>query len=261
MSTQAAIHPTAVVEEGASIGEGTRIGPYSTVGAQVRIGRNCEIGPHAHLTGRTEIGDGNRIYPFASVGTAPQDLKYGGEPTMLVIGARNTIRESVTINRGTAEGGGVTRLGDDNLLMAFSHVAHDCRVGSRVVMANCASPAGHVVLGDGAVIGGLVGIHQHTRIGELAFLGGGAMVTLDVPPFCVAVGDRAKLQGINIVGLKRAGLSEAEIRDVRAAYRILFQSGLRLLDAMERLKDEYAESIAVAKMVAFIESSTRGVCR
>jgi UDP-N-acetylglucosamine acyltransferase len=261
VSRHAAIHPTAIVEVGATIGEESRIGAYTIIGPEVRIGRNCEVGPHASVTGRTEIGDDNRIYPFASIGTEPQDLKFAGEPTSLVIGARNTIRESVTINRGTADGGGVTRIGDDNLFMAFSHVAHDCKVGSRVVMANCASPAGHVVLGDGAIVGGLVGIHQHTRIGDLAFLGGGAMVTLDVPPFCVAVGDRAKLQGINVVGIKRAGLSEQEIRDVRAAYRILFQSGLRLQDAIDRLKDEYVESAAVAKMVAFIEGSTRGVCR
>jgi UDP-N-acetylglucosamine acyltransferase len=261
VSTQARIHPTAIVEAGAVVGEGSRIGAYTVIGPQVSIGRNCEIGPHAHLTGRTRLGDDNRIYPFASVGTEPQDLKFGGEPTALEIGSRNTIRESVTINRGTAEGGGVTRIGDDNLFMAFSHVAHDCSVGDRVVMANCASPAGHVVLGDGAIVGGLVGIHQHTRVGELAFLGGGAMVTLDVPPFCVAVGDRAKLQGVNVVGIKRAGFSEQEIRDVRAAYRIVFQSGLRLQDAIDRLKDEYAESAAVTTMVSFIESSKRGVCR
>jgi UDP-N-acetylglucosamine acyltransferase len=261
MAADTHIHPTAVIEDGAEIGAGTKIGPYSVIGAGVRLGERCELGPHVVISGRTTMGDENQVSPFVSIGGDAQDLKYAGEETQLVIGSRNRIRESVTMNRGTAEGGGLTSIGDDCLFMAYSHVAHDCRVGDGVVLANCAAPAGHVELGDYAIIGGLAAVHQHTRVGAMAFVGGGAMVVMDVPPYCVAVGDRAKLQGVNVVGLRRSGMDEQAVRDVRTSYRIFFQSGLRMQDALEKLHEEYAESKEVGLFIRFIEESKRGVCR
>jgi len=261
VATDTVIHPTAIVEDGAEIGAGSRIGAYSIIGSDVRLGDRCEVGPHVVIKGHTSLGDENRISPFASIGGDPQDLKYAGEETRLEVGSRNRIRESVTLNRGTAEGGGVTIVGDDCLFMAYSHVAHDCRVGDGAVLANCAALAGHVELGHHATIGGLAAVHQHTRIGDLAFIGGGAMVVMDVPPYCVAVGDRAKLQGVNVVGLRRSGLDEQSVRDVRNAYKIFFQSGLRMQDALDRLREEYADSAEVEKLARFVEQSKRGVCR
>ena len=257
----ARIHPTAVIHDTAVVGDGTRVGPYSIVGPGVTIGRDCDIGPHAVVEGPTVIGEGNRIFQFASVGAAPQDQKYRGEPTRLEIGDRNVFREGVTVHRGTVSGGGLTRVGNDGLYMAYAHVAHDCVIGNHVVMANSAALAGHVTIDDYAIVGGLVAIHQHTRIGESAMLGGGAMVVMDVLPFCIAVGDRAHLAGLNAVGLKRRGFSEEALRAVRSAYRILFQSKLKLDDALVRLKAEFAGSAQVAQMVRFIEASERGICR
>lgn len=261
MATETLIHPTAIVEDGAEIGAGTKVGAYSVIGSDVRVGERCVIGPHVVISGHTTLGDENAISPFASIGGDAQDLKYAGEPTRLEIGSRNRFRESVTINRGTAEGGGVTIVGNDCLFMAYSHAAHDCRVGNGAVLANCAALAGHVELGDHATIGGLAAVHQHTRIGDLAFIGGGAMVVMDVPPYCVAVGDRAKLQGVNVVGLRRSGMDEQSVRDVRNAYKIFFQSGLRMQDALDRLREEYAESPHVENLASFVQQSKRGVCR
>jgi UDP-N-acetylglucosamine acyltransferase len=257
----ARIHPTAIVAEPTRIGEGSVIGAYCVIGPDVEVGRDCEIGPHAVLEGPMRMGDGNRVFQFASVGAPPQDTKYKGEPTRLEIGARNTFRESVTVHRGTARGGGVTRIGNDGLYMAYAHVAHDCVIGDHVIMANGAALAGHVTIEDYAIVGGLVAIHQHARIGESAMLGGGAMVVMDVVPFCTAVGDRARLAGPNVVGLKRRGLDERAVRAVRRAYRILFQSKLRLEDALARLRSELPDSREVAHMVRFIEGSQRGICR
>lgn len=261
MSKRGDIHPSAIVADGAVVGEGSVIGAYSVVGPEVRIGRDCRIGSHVVVEGRTSIGDENQIFSFAVVGGPPQDLKYGGEPTRLEIGHHNTIRESTTINRGTEAGGGVTRIGDHNLFMAFSHVAHDCRIADHVVLANGCAPAGHVVIESYVIVGGLVGIHQHTRIGESAMLGGGAMVALDVPPFCMAVGDRAKLQGPNVIGVKRRGFSSEAVHNIKEAYRVLFQSNLRLGEAIDRLNEEYADSAEVEKMIRFIEAAKRGICR
>jgi UDP-N-acetylglucosamine acyltransferase len=257
----ARIHPTAIVSERASVGEGSTVGPYCVIGPDVAVGRDCEIGPHVVLEGPTRMGDGNRVFQFASIGAPPQDTKYRGEPTRLEIGARNTFREAVTIHRGTVRGGGVTRVGSDGLYMAYSHVAHDCLIGDHVIMANGAALAGHVTIEDYAIVGGLVAIHQHVRIGESAMLGGGAMVVMDILPFCTAVGDRARLAGPNVVGIKRRDLGDDAVRAVRAAYRILFQSKLRLEDALVRLRAELAESREVAHMVRFIEGSQRGICR
>jgi UDP-N-acetylglucosamine acyltransferase len=231
------------------------------IGAGVKVGEGTSIGPHVVIEGSTTIGSGNRVWQFATIGSAPQDLKYGGEPTRLEIGSGNTIREFSSINRGTVDGGGVTRVGHDNLLMAYSHVAHDCRIGDRVVMANAATLAGHVVVEDHAAVGGLVAIHQFVRVGQSAFLGGGAMVSLDIPPFCTAAGDRARLQGLNVVGLKRRGFGEATLKELREAYRVLFQSSLKLRDALEQLKTEYGASSEVMAFVDFVESSERGICR
>lgn len=257
----ARIHPTAIVSDRASVGEGTTIGPYCVVGPDVEIGRDCVVGPHAVLEGPTRMGDGNRVFQFASIGAPPQDTKYLDEPTRLEIGARNTFRESVTVHRGTVLGGGITRVGDDGLYMAYSHVAHDCLIGDHVIMANGAALAGHVTIENYAIVGGLVAIHQHARIGESAMLGGGAMVVMDIVPFCTAVGDRARLAGPNVVGLKRRGFDDATVQAVRRAYRILFQSKLRLEDALARLRTELVEFPQVAHMIRFIEGSERGICR
>jgi len=257
----ARIHATAIVSEQANIGAGSTIGPYCVIGPDVEVGRDCEIGPHAVLEGPTRMGDGNRVFQFASIGAPPQDAKYRGERTYLEIGARNTFRESVTVHRGTVRGGAITRIGNDGLYMAYSHVAHDCLIGDHVIMANGAALAGHVTIENHAIVGGLVAIHQHTRIGESAMLGGGAMVVMDVVPFCTAVGDRARLAGPNVVGLKRRGFDDAAVQSVRRAYRILFQSKLRLEDALGRLRTELAGSAQVAHMIRFIEGSQRGICR
>lgn len=255
------IDPTAIVSERARIGEGSSVGPYCVIGPEVEIGRNCSIGPHAVLEGPMRMGEGNRVFQFASIGAPPQDMKYRGEPTRLEIGDRNTFRESVTVHRGTSRGGGTTRIGSDGLYMAYSHVAHDCILGDYVIMANGATLAGHVTIEDHAIVGGLVAIHQHARIGESAMLGGGAMVVMDIVPFCTAVGDRARLAGPNVVGLKRRGLDDEAVRTVRRAYRVLFQSKLRLEDALARLRAEFSDSREVAHMVRFIEGSQRGICR
>lgn len=255
------IHPTAIVADGARVGTGSSIGPYTIVGPEVEIGRDCDIGSHAVLDGLTKLGNGNKVFPFASIGAPPQDLKYAGQPTRVEIGDRNVFREGVTVHRGTAGGGGLTRIGSDGLYMAYSHVAHDCIIGDHVVMANGALLAGHVRIDDYAIVGGLAAIHQHARIGESAMLAGGAMVVMDVVPFCIAVGDRAKLAGPNVVGLKRRGFDDGVVRSIRNAYRVLFRSKLRLEDAAARLRAEEPDCPEVAKMLGFIEGSERGICR
>lgn len=257
------IHPTAVVDEAAELADGVRIGPFAVIGADVRIGPRTTVGPHAVIEGPTTIGADNQIYQFTSIGTDPQDLKYSGEPTRLEIGERNIIREFVTVNRGTPAGGGLTRIGDDCMLMAYAHVAHDCRVGDHVVFANCATLAGHVEIDDHAILGGLVAVHQHVRIGESAMLGGGSMVSQDVPPFCIAVGDRARLAGINVIGLRRRELPRTEITELRSVYRTLFQTGKPLREAIADVREsaEGRLSSKVEQLVAFVRTSERGVCR
>ena len=255
------VHPTAIVDPKCELGRDVVIGPYSVLDAGVIVGDGCRIGAHVVVEGQTRLGRSNTVHPYACLGTAPQDLKYDGTPTRLEIGDGNTIREFATVNRGTVPGGGTTRVGSNNLLMAYSHVAHDCLIGDSVVMANAATLAGHVTISDFAIVGGLVAIHQHVRIGESAILGGGAMVSLDVPPFCTAAGDRAKLHGLNMVGLRRRGMSDATIDTIRAAYRILFQSRLRLVDAVARLRAEYPGCAEVMRMADFVSASRRGICR
>lgn len=255
------IHPTAVVHPKAEIGEGVRIGPYAVIGENVKIGRGTEVASHAVIEGWTEIGEKCRIFSFAAVGTIPQDLKFRGEESRVSIGDRNTIREYVTVNRGTAGGGGLTRLGNDNLLMAYVHVAHDCQIGDHVILANAATLAGHIAVQDYAVIGGLSGIHQFVRIGRHAIIGGCSAVPQDIPPFVNATGNRVKLYGINSVGLKRHGFSGERLNDLKQIYRILFRSKLALKEAIQKVRDEYPGSQDGKEMADFVESSERGVCR
>ena len=224
---ETAIHPTAVIEPGAEIGTGVRIGPFCVVGSQVRLADRVELRSHVVVTGDTAIGDETVIFPFASIGEVPQDLKYRGEKVRLKIGARNRIREYVTMNPGTEGGGGVTRIGDDGLFMAGAHVAHDCRIGDRVILVNNASVAGHCVLEDDVIVGGLSGVHQFVRIGRGAMIGAVTMVTADVIPFGLVQGPRGHLDGLNLIGLKRRGVSRAEIAALRSLLADLGRGAFR----------------------------------
>ena len=261
MSTETVIHPSAVIAPSAELDHGVQIGPYAVIGPQVRIGRDSSIGPHSVIEGCTTIGCKNTIFQFASVGAIPQDKKYQGEDSSLTIGDRNTIREFATLNIGTTGGGMVTRIGNDNLFMVYSHVGHDCQIGNNVILANCATLAGHVILEDYVGVGGLAAIHQFTRIGESAYLGGGAMVSLDVPPYCMAQGDRARLFGLNLIGLKRRGFSEEQLSALKRAYRTFFAEGLTLKEAADRTRQEQAASPEAVHLAEFIASSQRGICR
>ena len=261
MSTETSIHPSAVIAPGAELDHGVWVGPYAVIGPRVRIGQDSSIGPHSVIEGRTTVGRENQIFQFASVGAIPQDKKYQGEDSSLTIGDRNTIREFATLNIGTAGGGMATRVGDDNLFMVYSHVGHDCQIGNNVILANCATLAGHVILEDYVGVGGLAAIHQFTRVGESAYLGGGAMVSLDVPPYCIAQGDRARLFGLNLIGLKRRGFGEEQVSALKKAYRTLFAEGLSLKDAIGRTRQEQAASREAVYLVEFIAASQRGLCR
>jgi len=257
----AQVHPTAVVHPGARLHETVEVGPYSVIGEKVTIGAGTRVAPHVVIEGRTTIGERNRIFQFASVGGAPQDLKYAGEDTQLIIGDGNTIRESVTMNIGTVGGGGVTRVGNNNLFMAYSHVAHDCVVGNGCVIANGVALAGHVQLEDSVILGGLSAVHQFTRLGKHAFIAGGSMVVMDVPPYCTAQGDRAELAGLNVVGLQRHGFTEEQIGRIKEAYKILFRSKLQLAEAMDRLKAEMGGQSEIDYLVDFVNQSKRGLTR
>lgn len=255
------IDPRAVVSPRAEIAEGVEIGPYAVIGDDVRIGAGCRIGPHAVVNGPTEMGEGNRIYQFASIGEAPQDMKYGGEPTRLLIGARNTFREYVSVHRGTVTGIGETRIGDDNLLLAYSHVAHDCVLGNHIIFSNAVNIAGHVQIGDWAILSGYAGAHQFTRIGAHAFIGNNTSVLQDIPPYVLAMGHPAEPRSINIEGLKRRGFTEEQMRAIRNAYRILYRSELKLEEATRQIEEMMAEHPVLADFAAFIRSSTRGLAR
>jgi len=255
------IDPRAVVSHGAELGTGVEVGPFSVIGDGVRVGSDTVIGPHVVLEGRTTIGSGNRIFQFASVGAIPQDLKYAGEDSELVIGDRNQIRECVTIHRGTEGGGMITRIGDDGLFMACSHVAHDCRIGNRVIMGNASILAGHVTIDDGAILSGLTGVHQFCTLGRLSYVGAAAIVVKDVPPFVTVQGDRAKLVGLNLEGLRRMGLSDDELSSLKKAYRILFRSGLILEEAVARVRAEVPPDPNVELLTEFMVGSQRGVTR
>ena len=255
------IHPTAIVDKDAVIGDGCVIGPYSVIGSGVELGSDVRIDAHAVIGGLTTIGDGTRIFPFVSIGLEPQDLKYGGEETRTVIGAGNQIREFVTIHRGTAGGGGVTRIGDGNLLMAQAHVAHDCQVGNEVIMANAATLAGHVEIADRANVGAYSGVHQFCRVGREAFVGGYSVVVKDALPFAIIQGNHAKCFGLNKVGMKRRGYSSRVIKDLNHAFRLLLTSKLNTTQAVDRIKEEISGCDEVDLLVEFIESSSRGVVK
>ncbi len=255
------IHSTAIVDRGAAIDDDVDIGPYAIIGAKVQIGRGTRVGAHTVIDGRTTLGRNNQIFHHASIGAVPQDLKYRGEDSTLIIGDENIIREFATLHLGTSGGGMITRVGNQNLLMNYSHVAHDSQVGSHNVVANGAQLAGHVVVEDWVIVGALVGIHQFVKVGESAILGAGAMVSQDVPPFCNATGDRARLHGLNLVGLKRRAFDPELVRNIKRAYRIVFHSGLKLADALARARQEVPPSPQVDHFLAFIQASERGVCR
>jgi len=255
------IHPTAIVHARAELDDDVEVGPYSIIGEHVRIGRGTVIGPHVVIGGRTEIGKENRIFQFASIGEVNQDLKYRGEPTRLKIGDRNTIREYVTMQIGTVTGRSETTVGDGSLFMVYSHIAHDCEIGNGCILANCATLAGHIRIEDGAIIGGLVGIHQFCRIGSMAIIGGCSKVVQDIPPYMMADGHPAAVRGVNIEGLKRRKLGPEAIREIKAAYRTIFHSGLNVSAALARLKEMYPSSECVAAILRFIEASTRGIAK
>jgi UDP-N-acetylglucosamine acyltransferase len=257
----ARIHSSAVIHPEARLHETVEVGPFSVIGPKVQIGAGTRVGPHVVIDGDTAIGERNRLFPFACIGQIPQDLKYAGEDTQLVIGDENQIREYATLHIGTAGGGGVTRVGNKNLFMANSHVAHDCSIGSGCVLANSAALAGHVEIGDFTILGGLSAVHQFTRIGKHAFIAGGAMVRMDVPPYCTAQGDTAELVGINTVGLARHGYSEEQIRRIKDAYKILFRSKIGLNEAISQLKAEHGGHSEIDELLHFLEHSSRGLTR
>jgi UDP-N-acetylglucosamine acyltransferase len=255
------IDARAVVSPQARLAPDVTVGPFSVIGADVELGPRTVIGPHAVINGPTTMGAANRVFQFASLGDAPQDKKYGGEPTRLEIGDRNVFRESCTVNRGTTHDQGVTRIGDDNLFMAYSHVAHDCQIGNSTVFANCASLAGHVEIGDWAILGGLTAVHQFARIGAHAFLGGGSIVSRDVPPYVMVAGNPAVPHGVNSEGLRRRGFTDEQIQNVREAYRILYRSELKLAEALAQLLPVAAERAEVRVFVDFIQASARSLVR
>ena len=255
------IHPTAVIDASARIGAKVAIDAYCVIGANVQIGDGTVIGAHTTIEGPTRIGRDNRIHAQAAIGGDPQDKKYGGGKSELVIGDRNTIREFVTLNRGTADGGGMTRIGDDNWIMAYVHIAHDCTVGSNTVFANNATLAGHVEVGDHAILGGFSGVHQFCKIGAHAFVGMGSLINADVPPFVMVAGNYAKPRGINAEGLKRHGYSAERIAAIKRAYRALYVSGKPLAEAREQLAATAASDADVRELLEFIDRSGRSLLR
>ena len=255
------IHPTAIIHSGARLGAGVSVGPYSIVGPQVEVGEGCWIGAHVVIDGRTRIGADNRIFHFASIGAPPQDKKYAGEDTAVEIGARNTIREYVTINRGTAQDVGTTRLGDDNWVMAYVHFAHDCQIGSKTIFANACQLAGHVTVGDWAIFGATTLVHQFVHVGAHAFTGMGTYLPQDLPPFVTAAGNMARPYGINSEGLKRRGFSPDSIAALKRAYRTLYRSGLGIDEARRELERQVATCPQVGEILAFLSKTKRGIIR
>jgi len=255
------IHPTAIVARGAQIHESVEVGPYSVIGEGVEIGAGTRIGPHVVLQGPTSIGRENRIFQFASVGDEPQDKKYAGEPTRLVIGDRNTIRECVTINRGTVQDEGVTRIGDDNWIMAYVHIAHDCVIGNNVILANNVALAGHCRVDDWAIFGGFSGLHQFCRAGAHCFMGKYAGVSQDVPAYVMVAGSPPAPRGINAEGLKRRGFSAEQISNIRHAYKLLYRSGLKLVDALAEIEKLAAAQPELEIFAASIRDATRSIVR
>lgn len=255
------IHPTAIVSDSATIGEVCHIGPFCTVGDEVTLGDRVRLDSHVVVDGRTSIGNDTHVYPFVSIGLAPQDLKYSGEPTCVEIGKGNHIREFVTIHRGTAGGGGLTSIGDGNLLMAQAHVAHDCHLGSEIIMANAATLAGHVEIADRANIGAYSGVHQFCRVGPEAFVGGYSVVVKDAMPFAIIQGNHAKCYGLNRVGMKRRGYSKETVEKLNHAFHLLLSAKLNTSQAIEKIREDITDCKEVDVLVDFIETSKRGVVK
>jgi len=255
------IHPSAIIHPKAELDSTVEVGPFSIIGEHVKIARGTKIAAHVVIDGWTEIGEDCTFYPFTSVGQPPQDLKYKGGATRLKIGRQNTFREYVTLNRGTEQGRGETVIGDRNFFMAYVHVAHDCIVGNQVILANAATLAGHITIGDYAILGGLSGIHQFVKIGAYAMIGGCSAVAQDVPPFVSVAGNRAKLYGLNVIGLKRHGFSKERIEALKGAYKLLFRSGLTLREAAKQAREKWREMADVELLVSFVEQSERGISR
>lgn len=261
IDSTAKISPLAVIEDGAQIGAHVEIGPFSVIGKDVKIGARTKIHSHVVINGVTEIGEDNQIFQFASIGEINQDLKYQGEPTKTIIGHRNRIRESVTIHRGTVQGGGVTKIGNDNLFMINSHIAHDCCIGNRCIIANNGTLAGHVTLDDFVIVGGMSAIHQFAVIGSHVMLGGGSMVSQDVPPYVMAQGNHARPFGINFEGLKRRGFDKPAMHAIRAAYKLIYSSGKTVEEIQPELEEMAHKEPAVAVFLDFFKRSTRGIIR
>lgn len=255
------IHPTAIVDKRARLGANVTVGPYTVIDGDVEVGEGTAIGAHNVITGHTTIGRENRIFHFCSIGEANQDKKYKGEATRLAIGDRNTIREYCSLNRGTVEGGGVTRVGDDNWIMAYCHVAHDCRVGDDTVFANHATLAGHVEIGDWTILGGFVGVHQFVKVGAHVMAGISSVITQDVPPYLTIAGHPCAPYGINSEGLKRRGFTPEAIAALKRAYKTLYKSGLTLAEARQELDRQAAEAAEVRALAQFLAASTRGIVR
>lgn len=255
------VDPRAVVDSGATLGADVQVGPFCVIGPDVTLGDGCRLDAQVVVTGPTKIGAGTRIWPMASVGADPQDLKYGGERTFLEIGEENRIREFVTINRGTPGGGGTTRIGSGNLLMAYVHVGHDCRVGDRVIFGNAATLAGHVEVGSDANVGAFSAVHQFCRVADHAFIGGCSVVTRDALPWVTTVGNRARAYGLNTIGLERKGYPAETVAALKRAYRTLFRSGLSLEEGLAEVERELGEVPEVAYFIEFVRGSERGVCR
>ena len=255
------IHSTAIIDPGAELAEDVAVGAYTVIGPDVVIGAGSEIGPHVVINGPTRMGRDNRIFQFASIGEAPQDKKYAGEPTRLEMGDRNTIREFVTINRGTAQDRGVTSIGDDNWIMAYVHIAHDCRIGDQTIFANNASLAGHVTVQDYVILGGFTLVHQFCSLGAHSLTAYGSGISLDVPPYVTVGGSPAKAHGLNMEGLRRRGFSADSRKALRRAYKTLYRENLSLQDALFRLKEQAGECVEVGVLVDFLERQTRGIVR
>ncbi len=255
------IHPTAIVASGARLAADVSVGPYAVIGEHVVIESGTSIGPHTVIEGRTRIGQDNQIFQFASIGAIPQDLKFHGEETTLIIGDRNKIREFTTLHLGTEDGGGVTKVGNDNLFMAYSHIAHDCLVGDHIILANGATLAGHVEVGDFAILGGLSAVHQFTRVGSHVMASGGSMIAQDVAPYTIVQGDRAKVVGLNLIGLKRRGFSSDVLKTIKQAYKLVFRSGLKLEEAIASIESTLDSSAELDQFVAFLKKSERGLAR
>lgn len=255
------IHPTAVIADSAVIGAGVRIAPYAIISEDVSIGKGTVIGAHAIIDQDTTIGSDCHIHPHTVIGGAPQDLKYKGEKTFLILGDNNVIREYASINRGTSEGGGETVIGDNNFFMAYSHIAHDCRIGCHTILANCATLAGHIVVEDHAIIGGLTPIHQFVRVGKFAIIGGSSSVSQDIVPFALASGSRAKIYGVNKVGLRRNGFSKESQQALKLAFKIIFHSNLNTTHALEKVASKIQGCEEVDYLLKFIRESKRGISK